>query len=181
MFPLLRFIDKYVKHNWNSDVLANWKRNNRQKTLVHKISYKDLALVTLVYETKMEIWAEDMEEKEKGTVVRQAAAKYHLKKGARCRKNTDGWTEEGRAYFKELCASFKRAWKDTNFKDSLIDHWRAYEAEHHRKSYKRKASAVEEPAAPVEVNREDYLMDSDDDDVPPPLPSVDDGEGITPV
>ena len=56
----MRYLDKYVQHNINGDLLKKWKGQNRSKTLIHRLKPGDLAYMMLIYEAKLGVWAQGM-------------------------------------------------------------------------------------------------------------------------
>ena len=56
----MRFLDKYVRHNFNGDMLKDWTKQNHNKAFIHKVRPGDLAYFTLVYEAKRVVWVEGM-------------------------------------------------------------------------------------------------------------------------
>ena len=79
----LRFLDKYVSLNYGHRALAKYFKLNRDKSLVDKITTKDIAISILIYENSVDVWEEDQRKKEDPNFHPTPAAvpKYHVKKG----------------------------------------------------------------------------------------------------
>ena len=134
------FLDKYAKHNINGDMLKKWKGQNHNKTLIHKLKPGDLAYVMLIYEAKLGVWVEGM--LGLGADEHTAKPKYH-KKGHVLRFS-DAWDDAGREYFRTLVKEYTRLWRDVDFMNELVWHWREYESKHHKRSYKRKRTIIDD-------------------------------------
>ena len=48
--------------------------------------------------------------------------------------------------------------------NELVGHWREYESKHHKRSYKRKRTSIDDDLVEKEVSEEDVLMDDEPDD-----------------
>ena len=129
------------------------------KTLLHKLTPADVAYATLAYETKSAVWTEDLVNKRDGSSLQDAVQKYHKPKRARVKKYQDGWTDEGRAYYKLLTTEYKRFWDNKPVHATLTMHWRQYKSEHHESSFKRKASEVDKG------DSEDEGIDESEDEI----------------
>ena len=55
-------------------------------------------------------------------------------------------------------------WRDVDFMNELVGHWREYESKHHRRSYKRKRTSTDNDLVEKEVGEEEVLMDDEPDD-----------------
>ena len=172
MLPFLRFLDKYARKVVNGDEMRRWRGQNMDKTLLHKLTPADVAYATLTYETKSAVWTEDLVNKRDGSAIQDAVQRYHKPKGARVKKYQDGWTDEGREYYKVLKAQYKRLWDDKSVHATLTSHWRKYESENHESSFKRKASEVDkgdsgdegidESEDEIDLSDEDESQSNDD-------------------
>ena len=98
-----------------------------EKTLVHKLTPADVAYATLAYETKSAVWTEDLVNIRDRTAKNEAVQRYHKPKSARVKKYQDGWTDDGREYYKLLTTEYKRLWEDKSVHATLNMHWRKYE------------------------------------------------------
>ena len=143
MMPFLRFLDKYARKIVNGDGMKKWTTQNPEKTLLHKLTPADVAYATLTYENKCAVWTEDLVNKRGSTTTKEAVQKYHIRKGVRVQKYCDGWTTDGRDYYRELTTQYKRLWDDQGFHATLVTHWRRYEEENYQYTFKRKACEAE--------------------------------------
>ena len=155
MLPFLRFLDKYAIKVVNGDAMRKWRAKNINKALIHNLTPADIAYATLTYENKKAVWEENLVNKKGGTNTNLAEQKYHIKKGARVKKYCDGWTDDGRQYYKELVGQYTILWEHQAFFASLIAHWCTYEHTTHTATFKRKASEAR-------LDYSDY-NDGDDD------------------
>ena len=156
----MRFLDKYVKHNINGDMLKKWKGQNRNKTLIHKLKPGDLAYVTLIYEAKMGVWAEGVQ----GLSREQRKATPKYQKTGKVARFGDAWDDTGREYFKKLVKEYARLWRNADFMTQLVEQWREYESKHHKRSFKRQKTSTVSDTAETEVRDDDILMDDEPDD-----------------
>ena len=65
--------------------------------------------------------------------------------------------------------------------NELVGHWREYESKHHKRSYKRKRTSIEDHLVEKEVSEEDVLMDDEPEnyallELPARPPPTDDEE-----
>ena len=104
MMPFLQYARKIVK----GDEMKKWTTQNIEKTLLHKLTPADVAYVTLTYKNKCAVWTEDLVNKRDGTATKEAEQKYHIRKGVCVKKYCDGWTTDGRDYYKTLTTQYKR-------------------------------------------------------------------------
>ena len=102
--------------------------------MVDKITTEDIAISILIYENSVDVWEEDQRKKEDPNFHPTPAAvpKYHVKKGTRIVRFADGWTDEGRAYYKSVCAEIKRLKSIEFFWEGVKEHWKTYAKTHHR-------------------------------------------------
>ena len=68
------------------------------------------------------------------------------------------WDDAGRGYFRTLVKEYTRLWRDVDFMNKLVRHWREYESKHHKRSYKRKKTSTNDDLVEKEVSKEDVLM-----------------------
>ena len=156
----LRFLDKYVSRAIGNHQMAKWCRENKDKTLLDKFTSSDIAYTILVYENTREVWEEElsikasnMTEEEKKNTIRQRKPKYHEGRGKRLKKCADGWTTEGRVYYKNLMSIFKSLIHENDAWNTLQQHWRTYQL----KCYGRKMK--------YDNNEEqDFSLDDDDEE-----------------
>lgn len=130
----LRFLDKYVSRAIGNHQLAKWCCENKDKTLLDKLTSSDIAYTILVYENTREVWEEElaikaseMTDEEKKNTIRQRRPKFHEGRGKRLKKCADGWTTEGRVYYKNLMSIFKSLIYENDVWNTLQQHWRTYQ------------------------------------------------------
>ncbi len=87
-------IDKYIRHNINGDVLNDWKRQNRDKTVIHRLKPGDLAHVMLVYKAKLGVWGKEV----LGLTEQETKVKPKYHKEGRIARYSDAWNDEGHQY-----------------------------------------------------------------------------------
>ena len=141
----LYFLDKYAFHNLGSHAFAKFTRNNPNKTLVDKLTSQDIAYAVLIYEDRMDVWEEGLRKDDDG-FVRSAKHKYHVAEGTKLPKFGNGWKENGRAYFQELCGQFDNLIKNEKYFEALSEYWQNYLRKYHRSYYEKinKVSGIEE-------------------------------------
>ena len=141
--PLLYFLDKYTTIvAGGARALGKYYKNNRGKTLLDKLTVSDIAYSILVYENSYDVWSEEIDkakncstEEDKKLYEGTATNKYHVKRGARLPLYQDGWTNDGKQYFKELCGQFKEMIMNEELWTTLKDHWRTYTTKYHKYRY----------------------------------------------
>ncbi len=97
-----------------NNTYAKWRKSYHTKTLLDKILASDIAYTILVYENSKDVWEEELiikarvktDEKRKNAEQRHNP-RYHEGRGKRLKRLGDGWTEEGRTYYKELLKTFQ--------------------------------------------------------------------------
>ena len=172
--PFLRFIDKYVTKA--VPLFKKWKRNNKNKTLLDRITPSDIAYTILVFENSRSVWEEELSIKgkfdkreDRKNAQRIAQPVYHAGRGHRIKKYSDGWTDEGRSYYKELVKTFKDLKNDEIWDSSFQKHWRNYQV----KYYSINEDLVgndDDGIEEIESDEENWAIDvgdcpsSDDDD-----------------
>jgi hypothetical protein len=57
----MRFLDKYVSHAVGNHHFMQWRKSNRTKTLLDKVTASDIAYTILVYENSNEVWKEELQ------------------------------------------------------------------------------------------------------------------------
>ncbi len=55
----LQFLDKYVSHAIGSHLFLQWRKSNRTKTFLDRVTASDIAYTILVYENSKEVWEEE--------------------------------------------------------------------------------------------------------------------------
>ena len=146
-------IDKYIRNNINGDVLNDWKRQNRDKTVIHQLKPGGLAHVTLVYEAKLGVW-----EKEVLGLAEQEPKvnpKYH--KERRISRYGNAWNDKGRQYYRTLVMEYARLWTNRDFITALVEHWQEYKSKHHRKLYKKRKRSSKTPYVEKAVKQRGHL------------------------
>ena len=86
--PFLRFIDKYVSKA--VPLFKKWKRNNKNKTLLDRITPSDIAYTILVFENSRSVWEEELfikgrfdKREDRKNAHRIAQPVYHAGRGHR--------------------------------------------------------------------------------------------------
>ena len=135
----LRFIDKYICRAMGTHFLSQWKKLNRTKTILDKITASDIAYTILVYENSKEVWDEEVEIRENTTndderrkAIRHKKPKYHEGRGKRLKRFGDGWLDTGREYYRELLGIFKGV-KSSSKWNALEEHWKYYQMKHYKR------------------------------------------------
>lgn len=127
---LMRFLDGYAIHNVGTRELHKYLKAKPGNTLLDCLSVYDIAYTILVYENTADVWDEIMRCRG-ATNPRTAEQLYHAKRGTKLREFSDGWTQEGHEYYRELVEIVK-GWKsDGMFWETLQGHWREYVRLHH--------------------------------------------------
>jgi hypothetical protein len=57
----LWFLDKYVSHAVGNHYFLQWRKFNRSKTFLDKVTASDIAYTILVYKNTKEVWEEDLQ------------------------------------------------------------------------------------------------------------------------
>ena len=90
--------------------MAKCYKTNNGKKLLDRLTPSDIAYSILVYESAYDTWAEDIIKSKQFVTIQKKKAfqhtailKYHVKQGTHIALFLDGWTNEGRAYYKYLC------------------------------------------------------------------------------
>jgi len=166
--PLLYFLDKYTTIvAGGARALGKYYKNNRGKTLLDKLTVSDIAYSVLVYENSYDVWSEEIDktktcltEEDKKLYQGTATNKYHVKRGARLPLYQDGWTNDGKQYFKELCAQFKAMTMNEELWTTLKNHWRTYTTKYHKYRYVERDDRSNEMES---VSSEENGVNFDDD------------------
>ncbi len=135
----LYFLDKYVTVMvWGTHAMAKYYKINSGKTLLDRLSPSDIAYSVLIYESAYDIWLEEIIKSKQCVTIQEkkafqhtAVLKYHIKQGTRIALFQDGWTNEGRAYYKSLCKAFYTLKTAEKIWSSLQLHWKAYTQKYH--------------------------------------------------
>ena len=129
----MRFIDKYVRRAVGNHILSLWIKLNRSKNLLDKITASDIAYSIIVYENTKDVWEEELQIKataknpdERRKAQRHQKPKYHEGRGKRLKRFHDGWTKQGREYYKELCVLFRNL-KAHDCWTELQENWKIYQ------------------------------------------------------
>ena len=161
--PFLRFLDKYTMIIvGGSKAMGTFFKNNKGKTLLDRVTESDIAYGLLVYENSYDVWKEEIvklntcaTKEEKKSFKHVAQNKYHVQRGTRLPLYADGWTPEGHNHFGTLCGEVRAMMKSNELWSTLQAHWKTYVAKHHKYSYIRDVT---------DVNEHDGEVASDDDD-----------------
>ena len=109
--PLLHFLDKYTMIIiGRSKAMAEYRKTNKGKTLLDRVTELDIAYGILVYENSYDVWMEEIVKldtcatrDEKKAFKHIAQNKYHVQRGTRLPLYADGWTPKGREHFDTIC------------------------------------------------------------------------------
>ena len=133
----LRFLDKYASLCYGKIAIRKYLRTNRNKTLLDLLTVQDIAFAILNYENSIDKWTENWRKKNNVTEEADASPatlKYH-KEGCRIPAFQDSWTEDGRVYFKKVCAELTVI-KTSDVWNTFQVHWGTYTEKYHSTSYK---------------------------------------------
>ena len=176
--PFLRFLDKYTMIIvGGSKAMGTFFKNNKGKTLLDRVTESDIAYGLLVYENSYDVWKEEIvklntcaTKEEKKSFKHVAQNKYHVQRGTRLPLYADGWTPEGHNHFGTLCGEVRAMMKSNELWSTLQAHWKTYIAKHHKYSYIRDVTDVNEQNNEVASDDDDddgycivYLAGDDDD------------------
>ena len=128
----LRFLDKYASLCYGKIAIRKYLRTNRNKTLLDLLTVQDTAFAILNSENSIDKWTENW--RKKNADASPATLKYH-KEGCQIPAFQDGWTEDGRVYFKKVCAELKVI-KTCDVWNTFHMHWGTYTEKYHSTSYK---------------------------------------------
>jgi hypothetical protein len=114
----------------------------------------DIAYTILVYENSKDVWEEEllikahakMDEERKNAEQRHNP-RYHEGRGKRLQRYGDGWTEEGRKYYKELLTTFQDLKSSEFWNESLQGYWNKYQIRNYGKTsvdYNNKETDIDE-------------------------------------
>ena len=153
---LITFTDYYVSKIVGSREVDRFHKDNRDKTLLDKLTPSDYAYATLMYENTVAVW-KDQHARKVGGMQREEESegddagvsnrvrvqqKYHFAKGTRLRTFACGWTRKGVEYMRELEGKFKDLWNDKAFLNRVKKEWSEYAEEQGKYQYKARGSAV---------------------------------------
>ena len=135
----LYFLDKYVTVMvGGTRAMAKYYKINCGKTLLDRLSPSDIAYSVLIYESAYDTWAEEIIKSKQCVTIQEkkafqhtAVLKYHVKRGTRIALFQDGWTNEGRAYYKSLCKVFDTLKTSDKIWSLLQHHWKSYTPKYH--------------------------------------------------
>lgn len=170
MLPFLRFLDKYVSKMVGRRELNNYFKNNRDKTLLDKVTSSDIAYTILLCENGVDVWDENQKikatcstDEEKKNYVREAVQKYHVKRGVKMTLYGDGWTKDGKDYHGEIEQSLIKLRNNSELWELLEGHWVDYTKENSRHFYEiSSASRVDKGGKDDEDDEEDDEEDGDE-------------------
>lgn len=93
--------------------MGKYYKENKSKSLLDKLTVKDITYSIFVYESVHDVWKEetikevqtcDTKEKKQKAFQHVAVNKYHhVKKGTQMVLYQDGWTSAGQVYFGQIC------------------------------------------------------------------------------
>jgi len=167
MKPFLYFLDKYVSKMVGKRELDRFFKENKDKTMLDKLTMSDLAYAILLCENSKDSWDETEKIKrtcttreEKKNYVRKAEPPYHVKRGVRIPLYGDGWRREGKGYYEELKVLFKGIINKPGFWKNLEGYWKEYAKENSRYHYETlyKAVAEEEEEIDEEMDEDDFAL-----------------------
>lgn len=141
VFPYLVFLDKYVSNVCGRRVITKFFKYNPEKTLLDKLTDSDIAYGALTYENSKPVWDEQikvkgMSDAEKEVYTETAMQKYH-KKSKKLQLYKDGWTNEGKEYYKELLKGLNDVRSNDVLFGALKNHWKSYARENNKYYYVR--------------------------------------------
>ena len=87
-----------------------------------------------MYENSKEVWEEELlikacakTDEERKNVEQRHNPRYHEGRGKRLKRYGDGWTEEGRRYYRELLTTFLDLKSSKFWNESLQGYWNKYQ------------------------------------------------------
>lgn len=167
---LLYFFDKYTTIVvGGARAMGKYYKNNRGKTLLDKLTVSDIAYSLLVYESAHDVWEEELNKTKTCTTAEEkrlyqgiATNKYHVKRGARLPLYQDGWTNEGKEYYKDLCEEFRKMMNNKELWNTIKEHWQVYTKKFHK--YTNVMNKGDNVGIESTVNKENEVNDNDNDD-----------------
>jgi len=168
-----------------NNTYARWKKSHQTKTLLDKISVSDIAYTILVYENSKDEWEEELiikarakTDEERKNAEQRHNPRYHEGRGKRLKRYGDGWTDEGRMYYKELLTTFQDLESSEFWNESLQGYWNEYQMRNYVKTsvdYNNKESDIDEDS---DDDEEDWKVEAEesDSDIDEGEMSDDDGE-----
>jgi len=161
MRDLISFIDYYGTKVVGIREVDRYYRDNRDKSILDRLTISDVAYAVLMYENTVGMWKHDEEVRRQGggTVGRDGSGgrggrappegegvkqKYHVPQGTRLKTFRCGWLPEGETYFRELEKKLSVLWNNSDFFSRLKEDWGTYAIENGRCKYKKKGSLTGE-------------------------------------
>ena len=161
----LYFLDKYVTVMvGGSRGLNKFYKNNHSKTLLDRLTASDIAYCALIYESAYDVWEEEITKQdtcetreEKRAFKSTATLKHYVKRGSRIALFQDGWTKEGKEYFRGLCCKYDELIKAEKVWDNVRQHWETYTHKYHATRYECENNGVH-------GSFDDHTGDDDDEE-----------------
>ena len=94
---------------------------------------------------------------EKRAFKSTATLKHHVKRGSRIALFQDGWTKEGKEYFRGLCFKYDELMKAEKVWDNVRQHWETYTHKYHATRYECENNGVH-------GSFDDHTGDDDDEE-----------------
>ena len=108
MTKFLTLLHKYAANMYSTREIKTFLRENPSNVLIDKLISADVAYTILFYESYHEYWIEISKKKRDDNYVGNPVPKYHAKRGQKMNKIADGWTTDGRQYYKEISGEMKK-------------------------------------------------------------------------
>ena len=108
MTKFMTFLHKYVANMYSSREIKTYLRENPSNVLIDKLNAADADYTILVYVSYNEYWAEIYKKKHDDSYVGNPSSKYHAKRGQKINMFSDGWTTDGRQYYREILGEMKK-------------------------------------------------------------------------
>lgn len=169
--PFLYFLDKYTTIlAGGAKGVAKWCKNNQGKTLLDRLTVSDIAFSMLMYENDAyDVWTEEVikattcaTEAEQEAFTTVACNKYHVQRGAGLALYQDGWTSDGREYFRNICQEIEDMKNTSELWSALKLHWAVYVKKYHKYSYVCKNVSADNVDGEESLNDENEEDDDDD-------------------
>ena len=113
----LRFLDKYVSNQFCPCQIKTFLKNHPTNTLLDLLMSADVAYSILVCESCNVYWSDLYRKYSSQEGVELSQPKCHEKRGAKIKKFADGWTQEGREYYREIHEQIRKLWNKKNDKE----------------------------------------------------------------
>ena len=124
-----------------------------------------------MWEEELSIKGKFDKREDRKNAQRIAQPVYHAGRGHRIKKYSDGWTDEGRSYYKELVKTFRDLKNDEIWDSSFQKHWRNYQVKYYSINEDLVGNdVVDDGIEEIESDEENWAIDvgecpaSDDDD-----------------